>query len=267
MPEGDTAHQAAASIAAAFTGRPLAYSQFRVPRYATVDLSGRTVRAARSIGKHVIVDVGDDWAIHTHLKMDGVWRVHPIGTRWTKPAYTSRLVLRTDTHEAVGFDLGVCEMLRHPDEALAYLGPDLLGPGWDPDLAVANLARDPARPIGLALLDQRLMAGVGNVYRCEVCFLRGVHPHTPAGEVDLPAMVDLCHRLLVANKGRVRTTTGHARARRYWVYGRGGRPCMRCGTPVERSFLGTPDTTEERVLYHCPHCQPVRSRSSLPSTP
>ncbi|MBT0566854.1 DNA-formamidopyrimidine glycosylase family protein [Williamsia sp. CHRR-6] len=260
MPEGDTVYQAAARVRAAFAGKPLAYSQFRVPRYATVDLVGRTVESVRSIGKHHLIDVGDDWAIHTHLKMEGAWVVHPIGTRWRKPAFTARIVLRTDTHEAVGFDMGICEMLRHPDEALAYLGPDLLSPDFDRDLAVANLARDPSRPIGLALLDQHLMAGVGNVYRCESCFLRGVDPHTPVGEVDLDAIVDLCQRMLLANRDRTRSTTGNPTfAQRYWVYGRGGRPCRRCRTPITREFLGEDAArargSEDRVLYRCRRCQ------------
>ncbi|KQR97282.1 DNA glycosylase [Williamsia sp. Leaf354] len=259
MPEGDTVYQAAARIRRAFEQKTLEYTQFRVPRYATTDLTGRTVESVRSIGKHLLIDVGDDLAIHSHLKMEGAWHVHRIGTRWRKPAYTARIVLRTDAAEAVGFDLGTTEMLAAPDTALSYLGPDLLGPGWDADRAVALISADPARPIGLALLDQHLMAGVGNVFRCEACFLRGVDPRRPVGDVDIPAMVDLCHRLLQANRtNRVRTTTGvTVNGRRYHVYGRGGRPCFRCGTPVSRDFLGEPDgfSDTDRVLYHCTTCQ------------
>ncbi|SIR80924.1 Fpg/Nei family DNA glycosylase [Williamsia sterculiae] len=255
MPEGDTVYQAAARIRRRFEGQVLRYSQFRVPRYALVDLTGRRVDAVRSIGKHLLIDVGDH-AIHSHLKMEGAWMVHPLGTRWRRPGHQARIVLRTDGWEAVGFELGVCEWIPDPDTELSYLGPDLLDPAFDAAAAVTNLTRDPDRPIGTALLDQHLMAGVGNVYRCEACFLRGVRPARPVGEVDVPAMVDLCQRLLVANKDRtVRTTTGNTRrGQQSWVYGRGGRPCLRCRTPIERTFLGD-DNSEDRVLYYCPRCQ------------
>ncbi|GAA1455722.1 DNA-formamidopyrimidine glycosylase family protein [Williamsia maris] len=255
MPEGDSVYQAAARVRTAFEGKVIAHCQFRVPRFATVDLSGRTVESVRSVGKHHLIDVGDDLSIHTHLKMEGAWHVHPIGTKWRRPAFHARLVLRTDTHEAVAFEMGICEMLTDADGALAYIGPDLLGPTWDTDVAVANLMRDPDRPIGLALLDQHLMAGVGNVFRCEACFLRGVDPRRKVADVDIPAMVDLCHRLLQANRSRIRTTTGvNVNGKRYYVYGRGRKPCFRCGTPISRDFLGE-DDSEERVLYHCTRCQ------------
>ncbi|NLG47815.1 DNA-formamidopyrimidine glycosylase family protein [Gordonia sp. (in: high G+C Gram-positive bacteria)] len=265
MPEGDTVFHIAHRLRAALEGKTLTRSDFRVPKEATVDLSGTVVTGVRSVGKHLFIDVvradpaGSDHrplSIHSHLKMEGAWHVHATGARWRRPAHTARVVLRSREVEAVGFDLGVLEVLTDPSAAVAHLGPDLLGPEWDPDVAVANLAADPSLPIGLALLDQRKLAGIGNVYRSELCFLRRVHPATPAGRVDLPAMVDLAHRLLYDNRLRtVRSTTGvRARGRELWVYGRARRSCRRCGTAVERLSLGAPP--DDRNAYLCPRCQP-----------
>jgi endonuclease-8 len=159
----------------------------------------------------------------------------------------------------VGFDLGIVEVLPRENEAEAvgHLGPDLLGPDWDPALATGNLAREPDRPIGLALLDQRIMAGVGNVYRSELCFLRGVDPATSVREAGDPAAwAELAHRVLYANRNRTaRVTTGDPRqGRRLWVYGRRGKPCLRCGRPVESGTLAGPSDLE-RVIYRCRACQ------------
>lgn len=260
MPEGDTVFRTAHRLRSALEGTTLTHSDFRVPKYATIDLTGAVVTAVRSIGKHVFIDVRRPdqrpLSIHSHLKMEGAWHVHAAGTRWRRPAHTARVILRSGEIEAVGFDLGVLEVLTNSAAAVAHLGPDLLGAGWEPDLAVANLAADPALPIGLGLLDQRKLAGIGNVYRSELCFLQRVHPATPAGSVDLPRMVTLAHRLLYDNRLRtVRSTTGvTARGRELWVYGRVGRPCRRCGTAVARLRLGAPP--EDRNAYLCPRCQP-----------
>ena len=152
----------------------------------------------------------------------------------------------------------VLDLVRTSEEhtLVGHLGPDLLGPDWDADLAVCNLGRDARAPIGEALLEQRHLAGVGNVYRSELCFLAGVDPLTPVGQVpDLPAMVARAKRLLEANKDRAtRITTGdRRRGRQLWVYGRRG-PCLRCGTAISRADLGPPG--RERPAYWCPRCQP-----------
>ncbi|MGW0039686.1 DNA-formamidopyrimidine glycosylase family protein [Gordonia sp. NPDC003376] len=260
MPEGDTVFRAAARLRAGLLGKMLTHSDFRVPRLATVDLSGREVVAVRSRGKHLLIDVGpgdgrEPISIHSHLSMEGGWDVHRVGDPWHQRAHTARVVLRNDTVEAVGFALGTLDLMADPDDALAYLGPDLLGDDWDPGEADRRISRHPDTPIGIALLDQRRMAGVGNVYRSELCFLRGVLPTRPVGGVDVPAMVDLAHRLLVANRNRAaRTTTGNTgRNARLWVYGRRAQPCRRCATPIRRDHLGTADA--ERVIYFCPRCQ------------
>ncbi|MEO9328257.1 DNA-formamidopyrimidine glycosylase family protein [Gordonia aurantiaca] len=262
MPEGDTVYAAADRLRRALDGRRLAFTQFRIPSLATADLTGRTVESVRSKGKHLLIDVaesapgaGDRLSIHTHLKMEGVWHVHPIGRRWRRPAFQARVVLRTETHEAVGFDLGTLELLADPDAALSYLGPDLLAEDFDREEAIRRLAADPDQPIGAALLDQRLMAGVGNVFRSEICYLRKVLPTRPAGAVDLGPMVDLSRRLLWANRLRAaRTTTGNTSPNgRMWVYGRQGQLCRRCATVIRRGELVS--TGGERSIYWCPRCQ------------
>jgi endonuclease VIII len=157
--------------------------------------------------------------------------------------------------------LGVLDIVENEEDVVGYLGPDLLGPDWDASAAVANLRSDPDRAIGLALLDQRNLAGLGNVYRNEICFLRGIDPRTPvkdAGNID--KIVDLSSRTIVANKDRnQRVTTGDRRAgRHFWVYGRENKPCRRCGTTIEFGTLGD-NPLEERQIYYCPYCQPQPS--------
>ena len=131
--------------------------------------------------------------IHSHLKMEGSWQVYAPGGRWRKPGHTARCVLRTATADVVGFSLGILEVIPTPDESrvVGHLGPDLLGPGWDAEEAVRRLRAAPDTPIGVALLDQRNLAGIGNIYRCEACFLAGVHPAAPVSAVpDLATMLD-----------------------------------------------------------------------------
>ena len=257
MPEGDTVYQAARRLERALGGRILTETDFRVPAYATVDLSGQRMDEVLSRGKHLLMRVGDH-TIHSHLKMEGSWEVYPPDGRWRHPGYQARAVLRTADAQAVGFQLGVLEVLPRDreDEAVGHLGPDLLGPDWDGDEALRRLSAHPEVPVAVALLDQRNLAGLGNVYANELCFLRGMLPTRPAGEADLAAAVALGHRLITANRDRpLRVTTGDTRrGRNTWVYGRRGQPCRRCGTPIESSALGRTDL-EERVTYFCPVCQ------------
>lgn len=257
MPEGDTVYQAARRLREALAGRVLTATDFRVPAYATVDLSGERVDEVVSRGKHLLMRVGEH-TIHSHLKMEGSWEVYRPGEHWRHPAFQARAVLRTEESEAVGFLLGVLEVLprSREEETVGYLGPDLLGAGWDAEEAVRRIAAHPETPIAVALLDQRNLAGLGNVYANELCFLRGMLPTRPVGEVDVPAAVDLGHRLIVANRDRPRrVTTGDTRrGRNTWVYGRGGQPCRRCGTRIRRTELGRTEL-EERVTYFCPVCQ------------
>ena len=258
MPEGDSVYKAAAKLRAALDGQVLTRTDFRVPAFATLDLSGQTVTSVVPRGKHLLIRVGDH-TIHSHLKMEGVWQIYANGERWRKPAYLARGVLSTASKTAVGFELGLLEVVptASEDSIVGHLGPDLLGADWDADLALANLLSDPARPAALALLDQRNLAGLGNVYANELSFLRGFRPDTPIGEVADPRrLVALAHKAITVNKDRrIRNLTGLPRGKpRYWVHGRRGDACLRCGTRIESAQLGT-GPTDTRFTWWCPSCQ------------
>lgn len=249
MPEGDTVFHTAAVLRTALAGKTLTRCDIRVPQYATVDLTGQVVDEVLSRGKHLFIRVGPA-SIHSHLKMEGSWRVGWSGGA----AHRIRIVLETADTRAAGVDLGVLEVLdRDTDmEAVAHLGPDLLGDDWDPHVAAANLTVDPDRPLAAALLDQRVMAGVGNVYCNELCFIFGRLPTAPVSTLPDPLrVVQRSRDMLWLNRSRWnRTTTGDTgRGRQLWVYGRAGAPCRRCGTPIET------DNTGDRVTYWCPSCQ------------
>jgi endonuclease VIII len=263
VPEGDTVWRAARRLDRALSGQLLTSTDFRVPAYATWDLTGATVAETLSRGKHLLtrIDADRPWTLHTHLKMEGSWRILEPGQRWPRPAHTARVVLETVDTVAVGFSLGVVELLPRgsESEAVGHLGPDLLGPDWDAEEAVRRLRERADRSIKDALLDQTCLAGVGNIYACELCFIAGVDPHTPVEQVrDLPRMVARAHQLLDHNRHRaVQSTTGDlARGRNFWVYARAGQPCRRCGTPIVETASGP--VGQERVTYHCPRCQPAQ---------
>ncbi len=259
MPEGDTVWLAGRRLDDALAGRLLTRSDFRVPQLATVDLAGREVIEVVSRGKHLLTRIAGDLTLHTHFRMDGSWHLYRPGARWHGgPDWQVRLLLSNTEWDAVGYRLPVVELLPRDREAdvVGHLGPDLLGPDWDPAEAVRRLAAEPGREIGQALLDQRNLAGVGNLYKTEVCFLEGVSPWTPVRDVDLRSVVDRSHRLLDLNKDHVwQTTTGTGRrGADHWVFERQGRPCLRCGTRVLTAAQGTPPY--ERIAYWCPQCQP-----------
>ena len=256
MPEGDVVWNTAQRLHSALAGRVLIRSDFRVPRYATVSLAGQTVTEGVSRGKHLLIRTDRGLTVHTHLKMEGAWRIQPAGT--FRDSHRLRLLLANAEWLAAGYQLGITEVLptSREHQVIGHLGPDLLGPDWNAAAAAERLARSPARPIGEALLDQRNLAGLGTVYMAETLFLRGVDPSRAAGSVeDLDELADLGRRLLDANKERLgHVTTGDTRpGRENWVYGRAGRPCRRCGTPIKRGEAGPPG--QERVRFWCPNCQ------------
>jgi endonuclease-8 len=267
VPEGDTVWNTAQLLTGALAGKVIRHADLRVPALATADLSGATVVGCASRGKHLLLRMSGpagqpDRTLHSHLRMDGVWRVYSPGEQWRgKPAHLIRAVVRTLTTVAVGYHLHDLALVPTSEEhtLVGHLGPDLLGPagtpgGWDPDEALRRLQSTPQRPVAEALLDQRNLAGIGNLYKCEVLFLRGVSPFTPVEQVrDLRAVVVLAQRLLVANRGRwTQATTGSLRkGQEVYVYGRGGAPCRRCGT-----LIATQTQEHERITYWCPACQP-----------
>jgi endonuclease-8 len=259
VPEGDTVWRTARRLHQALAGQTLTRTEFRVPRDAALDLAGETVHEVVARGKHLLHRVGADTTVHTHLRMEGSWHLYRPVSRWRRPAYQARVVLRTTPWVAVGFDLGTVDVVRRDEETglLAYLGPDLLGTDWDVDEALRRLRAQPDRPVAEALLDQRNLAGIGNLYKSEVCFLAGVHPLRPVGEVDdLPGLLTRAQTLLEANKHRAeQSTTGDTRrGRRTWVYLRAGRACRRCGARVDTADHGP--AGQERQTFWCPRCQP-----------
>lgn len=242
----------------ALAGRELSRAELRVPRYGTADLAGRVVLEVRSRGKHLLTRLTGGLSLHTHLRMDGSWQLCRPGQPWRGgPAWQVRAILENAQWQAVGYRLPVLDLLPTGEEhrVVGHLGPDLLGPDWDPAEAARRLGADPGREIGQALLDQRVLAGVGNLYKTEICFLRGVSPWTPVGRAGDPrAAVDLAHRLLEANKSTPeQVTTGErAAGRRHWVFERS--TCLRCGTRTGTALQGGPPHT--RIAYWCPRCQP-----------
>ncbi len=282
MPEGDTVWLAAKRLHQALAGQELVGFDLRVPQLATTDLTGSTVTEVVPRGKHMLTRFtggpGDGLTLHTHFRMDGTWHLYPDGEKWRGGAdWQVRAVMRVPGTTAVGYRLPVVDLVRTDDEdsLVGHLGPDVLGPGWDAEEAVRRLAADPERMVGDALLDQRLIAGLGNIYRTETCFLVGVTPFTPVGRLaeqgtDLSTVVSVGYRLLQANKDRyMQATTGDLRkGRNHWVFEQ--RACLRCGTRVMTAHTGKAGV--ERVAWWCPSCQrgpapdPVPIRELLPPT-
>jgi endonuclease-8 len=265
VPEGDTVWTTCHLLDRALAGKQLTRCEFRVPALATTDLTGVGVQEVVSRGKHLLTRFENDWTLHSHLRLDGSWRIFAAGRRWSGgPMYEVRAVLGVAGATAVGYRLPVLELIRTEREAdvVGHLGPDLLGPDWDVAEAVRRILEQPERSIGEALLDQRNLAGIGTVYRAEVLFLQGIHPRTRVFDVkNLARLCERAQHLLSANKGTFdQVTTGNRRVYgTHWVYGRAGRPCRRCGTRIEVEEFGP--TAQERLSYWCPHCQPLPSVS------
>ncbi len=260
MPEGDTVWLTARRLDQALRGQPLTVCDVRVPQLATLDLRGCVVRQVLPRGKHLLMRLDSGRTMHSHLKMDGAWYVSRAGrSPRAYPEHMIRIRLGNERWLATGYrihDLKVVPTGRE-SELVGHLGPDLLGPDWDAAEAARRLCADPARPVGEALLDQRNLAGIGNLYKNEVLFVEGIDPWTPAGDVADPvALVTRAQALLYANREHPeQSTTGFlARGRRHWIYERGGQPCLRCRTLIRRAEQGSPP--RQRSTYWCPRCQP-----------
>lgn len=256
MPEGDTVFRAARRLNDALAGAEVTEFDLRVPRFATVDLTGETVESVVARGKHLLHRIGT-WTLHSHLKMEGEWHVYARGERWRNAPFKARAIVGNRRWQTVGFDLADIDLVPTVQEEtlVGYLGPDPLATDWDAAEAARRVQADD-RPVHVAILDQRSVAGFGNVYANEILFVRGVDPHTPASATDARAIVDLGTRMIRANRDRsARTFTGENRpGRRFWVYGREGAPCRRCGTVIRATTLGA-DPTKERNVFWCPRCQ------------
>lgn len=269
MPEGDTIHRAAATLGRALTGDRVTKFESVFPQINRVDedepLAGRTVESVAAVGKHLLIRFSGNLTIRTHMRMNGSWHIYRQGERWRRSARSARIVLETDHYVAVGFTIPVAEALPTDDELrnheLRRLGQDLLRDEFDVDQAIERFRRHASSRIDDAMLDQTIMAGVGNVYKSEVLFLVGVDPARDVGSIDDPTLVrlvttsrELLGRNVAENSshaGERRTTSLMNPAAGLWVYGRAARPCRRCGTPVRRGLTGR----NPRISYWCPTCQ------------
>jgi endonuclease-8 len=274
VPEGDTIFRSARTLHAALAGRTVTGFRTVLAHLARVDvdtpLRGRIVEGVRSQGKHILIGFSGDLVLRTHMRMHGSWHLYRPGERWRQPGRDMRVVIATDAFEAVAFRVPVAEFRTAAtlarDEAIQSLGPDLLEPGADLGEAVRRLKARPDRTLAEALLDQRAVAGIGNVFKSEVCFEARLSPLARIGSIDeatLARVLDIARRQLRANvldasatarsawRGGRRTTGRAHPGQALWVYGRAGRPCRRCGTPIAAVTQGL----DARLTYYCPACQ------------
>lgn len=257
MPEGDTVWLHAKRLHEALAGQELVLSEFRVPKLATASLVGRTVLAVVPRGKHLLTRVSGGVTLHTHLRMDGTWHLIRQGQPWPTPTWQIRLILATAERAAIGMRMPIVELLPTAEEArvVGHLGPDVLAEPFERDEALRRLAADPEAEIGNALLEQRNLSGLGNMYRIEALFLEGVTPWSKVGDVNLEAVVDQAVALIRGNVGGwTQPTTGSSRpSEEHWVFERGGAQCFRCFTRIRRAEQGA--APQQRVTYWCPGCQ------------
>jgi endonuclease VIII len=264
LPEGDTVHKWARRLDAALTGHTITRFQLRrSPRGLRPPAAGTTVTAVEARGKHLLVHFDDGATLHTHMELLGRWDVYAPRQRWRRPGHTARAIIEVDDGtSAVCFAAPITELRREgrasaPTRAarsLAALGPDLCDD--DPDLdevlrRAANAHADAA--VGDVLLDQRVSAGIGNVYKSEVCWAERVHPFTPFTAIDdeqRRALFGTAHAQLRANLDTPRRVTYRGGLA---VYGKASRPCPRCRTKIEQAYGGQ---TDERTTFWCPRCQP-----------
>lgn len=284
MPEGDTIFRAARSMHRVLAGH--AVTRFETA-YAHLDrvnvdtpLVGRTIERVQSAGKHHLIVFSGDLILRTHMRMSGSWHLYRHGEKWWRGPQSMRVRIDTAGWVAVAFNVPVAEFVTSRQlattDAVAKLGPDLLGAEFDRAAAVRRVIAGAHQAIALSLLDQRLVAGIGNVYKSEVLFLSGVNPFTPSGAVPthtLAAMLDLARRLLQDNvvdgtSGQIQTFRNLRQTNKsmdpdqnLWVYGRAGKPCRKCGTPIEMKKMGA----EARSTYWCPRCQPGSQQSTVGS--
>ena len=249
VPEGDTIWRLAEALRAALVGRRLVAAR----PDALKRFTGRTVTEVRSVGKHLLIRFDNGLAIHSHMRMRGAWHVYRPGERWRRPTWQAKAVLETEDALAVCFAAPVVDLARDEQMKIGHLGPDIVRPDWNVDEVLARARAQHATPIGELLLDQRVTAGIGNVYRCEALWQRRVNPWKRTSELqeqDLKALFETARRALVANLGRdhLRRFPGYGRAA---VHGRGGRPCPRCGARIQVKAQGE----LARMTFWCPACQ------------
>ena len=285
MPEGDTIYRAARTLNRALAGHVVVEFVSMLPALTRVHddapITGRTVAGVRSAGKHVLMEFSGGLVLRTHMRMNGSWHIYRRGERWRRPRRDMRIVIATDTFEAVGFNIPVAEMLQpgqlHRQDDLRRLGPDLLAEDFDSTEAAARIRARGADAISEVLLNQRVLAGIGNVYKSEVLFACRINPFTPVSrltDLQVAALIERARMYLRTNvsetlplmttyAGLRKTTRRDDPGARLWVYGRARQPCRRCGTPIAIRKQGL----DARLTYWCPKCQPDLHDSSADSLP
>ena len=264
MPEGDTIFRSATSLRRWLIDRRITAARSMVPGVAAARLVGRRVDAVDARGKHLLIRLSGGLSLHTHMRMSGSWHVYPTGERWRMPAHQARLVLSAGERTAVCFNAPVVELLSPGDEAihpsLSRLGPDVLGPEVPDPAEVHRRARIrmAASPtVGELLLDQQVVSGIGNIYRCESLFVCGLHPAIDVAalsDTELDEVITTASRMMQASAHATAGRGGRAGQERSRVYRRQGQPCRRCGARIQRALLGR----QPRAVYWCPGCQPAR---------
>ena len=275
MPEGDTIFRAATALHRALAGHVVTRFESVYPALTRIardrPIVGRTVESVFARGKHLLITFSGDLVLRTHMRMSGSWHLYRAGDRWRRPGRDMRVLVATAAVEAVGFNVPVAELLtarelaRHKE--LQALGPDLLAPSFDPDEAIRRMRARPDDAVGDVLLNQRVMAGIGNVFKSEILFLAAIDPFTAVSalsDAELARLVDISRRQLGANvmtrDQTLSRSTGRTTTRSLdpnsslWVYGRGGKRCRRCGAAIEARKTGI----DARLTYWCPRCQPTR---------
>ncbi|HEY2596139.1 MAG TPA: DNA-formamidopyrimidine glycosylase family protein [Chloroflexota bacterium] len=272
MPEGDTIFQTAAALRPLLVGQHILRARARTPGPQIQRVVGARVISIEPIGKHMLIRFDNGLTLHTHLRMGGTWHRYAHGERWRMGEWRAKVVLEVPEHVVVCFNAPVAELMDdravalHP--ALVSLGPDLLSPDFSSTEAFGRLRSRPDAEIAEALLDQRVMAGVGNVFKSEVLFIESVNPWRHVSGLDderLAALIVTARRLLLENAASGRpqrvTTRGDPTVRGpVYVYGRANAPCTRCGGPIRVQRQGTLN----RPTYWCSRCQPAANE--LPAT-
>ena len=277
MPEGDTIFRAARTLHRALAGKTIVRFESVFPQLTRVHddtpVTGRTVEDVRAAGKHLLMQFSGELVLRTHMRMNGSWHIYRPGEKWQRPRRAMRIIVGTTDYEAIGFDIPVAEWLRGREiarqEDLRRLGPDLLGKTFDAPEAAKRIRARGANEIADVLLNQRVVAGIGNVYKSEVLFACGVNPFRAVSSVtdaEVECLLTTARRFLQANVTEAlapmttytgfRRTTGRVNLKeRLWVYGRAGDPCRKCATPIALRAQGR----DARLTYWCPTCQPSKS--------
>lgn len=276
MPEGDTIFRAARTLHRALTGQIVERFETVFPALMTVEFEGRTISGTRSAGKHILMEFSGGIVLRTHMRMNGSWHLYHRGERWKRPRRDMRIVIQTASVEAVGFSIPVAEVIPAREipvhNVLKSLGPDLLATDFDEEEVLRRMRAAGDTPIADVLLDQRVLAGIGNVYKSEVLFACRVNPFVAASALDeetLRSLITTARRLLLANTseslpamttyGGFRRTTGRDDpSARLWVYGRAGKACRRCGGRITMRRQGP----HARPTFWCRACQPSAGGAS-----